>query len=525
MIYTCQICKKKLKNIQALSQHIGKVHKNISKEDYYLKYISTTKKIVCNNEKCNNITKFLGFKLGYQEYCSKKCSTSSEETKKKFRKTCLEKFGVEYPIQSLEFKKKRKESNINKYGFSCTLQNKLINKKAKKTLFNNYGVKNPSSSLLILNRVKKTCKEKYGYDYAIQSKLVRDKLSKTKKTKSYMNLLHSDKLKNIIKCNFSLDEFNGYGKEYSWVCLLCGNVFNQVLYSFNIPICRKCFPYMKGTSYLEQEVYKFIIQYFSDSIEHDRTILSGKELDIFIPSKNLAIEFDGLYWHSELQGKDSLYHLDKTIACNSKNIQLLHIFEDEWVFKRKIVESILLSKIGVISNNIYARKCIIEKISRKEASNFLNNNHLQGYIKGTHLGLYHNDELVSILTYGKPRFNSNYDIEILRFCSKLNTIVVGGLSKLLKQINSNSIITYVDRRYGDGKSYNNIGFELIGETKPSYYYIKGTDLVRHNRMNFQKHKLKSKLESYDPNLTEWQNMQLNGYDRIWDCGNYVYSKE
>jgi len=157
--------------------------------------------------------------------------------------------------------------------------------------------------------------------------------------------------------------------------------------------------------------------------------------------------------------------------------------------------------------------------------NFYFENHLQGFINGTHLGLYYNNEFVSMITVGKPRFNPNYDLEIYRFCNKLNTSVPGSLSKLLSGITkiseSKSIITYVNARYGIGTGYYKCGFKFVGTTDSGYYYMKYYN-NRNSRNQFQKHLLKDKLKDFDSNLTEWQNMQLNGYDRIWDCGNFIY---
>ena len=214
------------------------------------------------------------------------------------------------------------------------------------------------------------------------------------------------------------------------------------------------------------------------------------------------------------------------MKCKEKGIQLIHIFEDEWINKQEIVKSIIKNKLGLTETKIYARKCLIKNINNKEATDFLNDNHVQGRINGKHVGLYFKDELVSILTIGKTRFNKKYEYEILRFCNKINTNTIGGFSKLLKYVIKNhsicSLITYADIRYSDGKLYNSSGFNQLNKSTPNYFYLDKNYNSRLSRIQFQKHKLKNLLESFDPKLTEWQNMQLNGYDRIWDCGNLVY---
>jgi len=499
----CELCNKEFKNIKGLSSHIFWMHKEISKEDYYKKYlmVESSNRGFCLF--CGKKCKFVGFDVGYLKYCSTMCSNSSEETKIKSKNTCMMKFGFNYASSSKIFRESVKNTCMKKYGVDNISKNGDIKKKKEITVFSNYGVNNPSQSKQI-------------------SEFVRNK-----KLKMYYNrLIKSDRFKNMTIPLVDIGDYKGVkGFEYDFKCIKCNNVFKDNLDSGKIPRCPKCYPFSNTSSKSEKDLFEYIKNICFDAVEGDRKVLNGFELDIYIPSKNLAIEFDGLYWHSELNGKDRKYHLNKTISCEKKGIRLIHIFEDEWVNKEYIVKSIIDNKIDITPNKIFARKCDIRKVDKEESFNFLESNHIQGFIDGSFLGLYFKNKLVYILGYGTPRFNKKYSIEILRSCSELNTVVVGGLSKLVNCISDKSIITYVDRRFGDKKSYDKIGFKLNGVSEPSYYYIKGYKLSRYNRIQFQKHKLKSKLESYDPNLTEWQNMQLSGYDRIWDCGNFIYTKE
>jgi len=496
----------------------------------------------------------------------------SEETKNKMKKTILEKYGVDCILKSKSIIEKRRESCLKKYGTDHPMKSKEILKKFKNTCLNKYGVTNSNKSNIVREKYKKTCLERFGVDNSFKvkevrnkreqtwlkkygetnpnrSKVVREKFKDTclrkygvtnvfelpqiqeriimsRRMEFYNKIIESDRLKGMVTPNFTLEDFKEFGNVkhiYPWTCTKCNTIFEDNMDNGKIPRCPKCFPLLIRSSLSEKEIYDFVYNYFPDVTNNDRSILSGKELDIYIPSKNLAIEFNGLHWHSELQGKDKNYHLNKTFQCQEKGIQLIHIFEDEWIFKKEVVKSVIKSKLNLIINKIPARKCTVKPVDKDTAFNFLDSNHLQGYISGEHSGLFYDEKLVSILTIGKPRFDSNYEIEILRFCNKINTTIIGGLSKLISKINNSSIITYVDKRYGTGKSYESAGFKLIGESNPSYYYVNGSDLTRYNRLSFQKHKLESKLESFDPSLTEWQNMQLNGYDRIWDCGNLVFS--
>lgn len=465
--------------------------------------------------------------------------------KNKIEATNISKYGCKYVFGSNEIKSKIKNTNIAKYGCSNVFGSKDIIDKSKNTMLSKYGVTHNTKSINVIenrrsNNIKKygcdspsqlqsvknktsnTCIKKYGKRSVGNVKEIRDKIIETRHKNFFESLVSSDRLCNLVKPMFTIDEYSGVNSEYSWLCMKCNNVFTDNIADGKIPRCNIC-NNLVGESLGEIELYEFVKQYLPDTIKNDRTILSGKELDIYTPSKMVAIEFDGLYWHSEFNGrKNKNYHLDKTNECLSKNIQLIHVFEDEWLDKKEIVKSIISSKLGVITNRIFARNCKINNVPSIDAKSFLDSNHIQGFINGKQLGLYYKDKLVSIITYGKPRFNKRYDIEILRFCNELNTVVVGGLSKLLSHIGKGSIISYADRRYSSGNSYLKCGFTNIGESKPSYYYIEG--LRRYNRINFQKHKLCDKLNIYDENVTEWENMLNNGYDRIWDCGNYIYTK-
>ena len=167
-----------------------------------------------------------------------------------------------------------------------------------------------------------------------------------------------------------------------------------------------------------------------------------------------------------------------------------------------------------------ARKCQIRKLTNDEYREFVDINHIQGYVPAKYrAGLFYNGELVQICSFGTSRFKKN-EIELIRHCSKLNTQIIGGLSKLLSFYKFNNLVTYVDLRYGNGNGYKD--WELIEQTKPNYWYMKNG--ILESRMKYQKHKLKNLLENFDPNKSEWENMVNNGYFRIWDCGNLKLKK-
>lgn len=282
----------------------------------------------------------------------------------------------------------------------------------------------------------------------------------------------------------------------------------------------------------EDYICNFIKSLNVDIVQTNRQLIKPLELDIVCEIEKIAIEYNGLRWHSESNGKDKNYHLNKTLLCEAQGYRLLHIFENEWNNKQEIVKSIIKAKLNKIDNKIYARKCIIKEIDSKEKTNFLNANHIQGDCVSKHnIGLYYKDELVCLMTFGKRNIGQNTDkhIELLRFCNKLDTRVIGGSSRLLKYFEKiykpESLLSYADRRYSNGGMYKKLGFTFDHFSIPGYWYIHRTRNEFKHRSNFMKHKLKDLLKKYDENLTEYENMFNNGYEKIWDCGQYVFIKK
>jgi len=293
--------------------------------------------------------------------------------------------------------------------------------------------------------------------------------------------------------------------------------------------------YIKGhwdwniTSQEEQELFNYISKiYKNDIIRNNKTILDNKEIDIYLPNINLAIEYNGLFWHSEKMGKLKEYHLNKTLTAKNKNIELIHIFSDEWNNKKEIVKSRLLNKLNLTPNKIFARKCEIRKVLTKEKDNFLNNNHIQGKDKSQiKLGLYYNNELVSIMTFGHPRTaigKTKYSLnqyELVRFCNLINTNVIGAASRLLKHFikkyQPQNIYSFSDNRWSNWEDnmYLKLGFKFISRSEPSYWYSKDC-LNRLHRYNFSKKNL-GKM-GFDISKTEKQIMEELNYFKIWDCG-------
>lgn len=214
----------------------------------------------------------------------------------------------------------------------------------------------------------------------------------------------------------------------------------------------------------------------------------------------------------------------KTELCEKEGYQLIHIFEHEWDFNQELIKEKIKAILGVNQEKVYARKCTVKKISVKEKNEFLNKYHIQGEDKSKiKLGLFYNDELIAVMTFGKPRFNQQYNWELIRYATSKH--VIGGAGKLLsffrKQF-TGSIITYADRRFSQGNMYEKLGFKLERISEPNYWWVKNNEIL--SRYQTQKHNLKDILkDKFDPTKSEDENMINNGYYQIFDCGNLVYA--
>ena len=471
-------------------------------------------------------------------FCSVKCSQNDKEVLEKRKQTNIKNLGVAFPSQNQSSKEKFKQTMIQKYGSEYSLQSDIIKNKYKQTMQEKYHCNHPFHSEEIKNKFKETMINRYGCDHPSKIEEIRERHSKRERELGYDIILN--KWKDYVIPLFTKEEYKGMQRivvTYRWKCVKCGYEFEQknIASGFHskeigspyLPVCPKCYPISHTESFAEKELVNFIkLIYNEEIIENDKTIIKPYELDIYLPEKNIAIEFDGLFWHSENKGKDKNYHINKTELCNNKNIHLIHIFEDEWLYKQNIVKDRIKSILGIDRKRIYARKCIIKEIDIQTSNEFLENNHLQGKDNAKiRYGLFYENELVSVMTFGKPRFNKNYQYELIRFSSKIGYQVIGDASKLLtyfiNQYYPESIISYADIRYSNGKLYEAIGFTILGKSPPNYFYIKNKE--KFNRYQCQKYKLKKILkDKFNPDLSESENMKLNGYDKIYDCGNLIY---
>lgn len=272
----------------------------------------------------------------------------------------------------------------------------------------------------------------------------------------------------------------------------------------------------------ENEIYEFCKTLNDDVIQRDKSIINPYELDICVPNKNLAIEYNGLTWHSEQYKENAkVYHIQKTNLCNDKGIKLIHIFEDEWLEKNNIVKSMIEREISEMETVIMVEECETRKVSTKETTDFLEKNYIKGKHNSTYkYGLYYKKELLLLSTFKKKNRSNEYQLQC--FCPKLFTRVVNGEEKLLdifiKEVNPKRIAVYVDKRFSNGSEFERLGFIKIGETQPNYYYCNRQH--RENKLKYTKRKLVK--QGFDDNKTEHQIMLDRGIYRIYDCGEDIF---
>ncbi len=501
----------------------------------------------CENNKCNNYISSFRFKTGYRNYCSRLCANSSKKQINKIQKTFQQKYGVnsysqtkeaknkqiiinrnkygvDHYFQSSEFKQKSVNTNIKKYGYKSFNSSPVVKNNKKKTWLDKYGVDNPFKSELVRSKAKKTLLKKYGVEHFSQSQEFKNN---TKFNNQYLPYIDKDIIEKANDLNWLVDQHYNKKKTITQIgkeLQFSASGLLKKLRKSSINIIK--FP----SSSFEKEINDFIDV---DNVKmNGRKIIPPYEIDIYLPEYKLAVEFNGLYWHSsyDLKSDNKLkkYHLMKTEMCEEQNIQLLHIFENEWLdpIKKEIWKSIINSKIGK-NDKIHAGECEVKEIiDTRLIRNFLNENYLQGFVSSKiKLGLFHERELVSLMTFGKTRHSDYYQYKMIGFCNKKYLNVVDGASKLFKYFVRNyqpkNIISHANRRYSNNRLYDKLGFKHSHNSNPDYFYFKNK-MTLHPRIMFQKHKLKKQLKSFDPKLTEIENMFNNGYRRIWDCGNTVY---
>jgi hypothetical protein len=569
----CILCNENFKSQRSLIYHIKKCH-NLSFEEY-----------IINNEniepkKCEYCNKTASFNIKLKQYrntCSdKSCigkyahSISIKSVKQKYgvssvfalktiidkskntkkerygdekynnqeknKHTCLQKYGVDNVSKSKNIKdkisKKYKESNKEerilktkktnflKYGVEWNTQSNEIKNIIKTNNIKKYGVNHPMKNKDFFEKRKLDFKEKFGVEFITQKPEIGEKIKNTKYEKAKEKILKNHK---DIVIDFP---------EKGLVTIKCPNcnktstLNSFFLYQrnkFNIDLCLHCTPY-KIPSYTQKRIAEWIKSLGIEIIEEYKIPNTQKFIDIYVPKFKIGIEYNGVFWHSE-KFRDIHYHINKKIEAHKNDINLINIWEDDFIINETLIKNRLLNLFNIHKIKIGARKCIVKTISNKESINFLNEHHIQGYIPSNIIyGLFYNNELVSLISFGRRNGLKYNEIELLRYVVKDNYMILGGFNKLfnkfLTEHNPYKVITYLDLDWANFRNniYENNGFTFIKQTPPNYFYIvKGK---RESRQKYQKFKLIK--QGYDKNKTEVEIMKERGILRIWNTGNLKY---
>ena len=475
-----------------------------------------------------------------------KCPLQNEIVKAKSVNTCLEKYGVDNPLRSKDIQKKCRQTTFDHYGVKNAFQAKECKEKSKQTCLEHFGVECSLQSNDVKEKSKMTCLERYGTEYACQSNIVREKIEQTNlkkygtKIATQAHIHHIDVWKDdeiftkfIIDMNNQKNIFlkiNDISKYF--------NVSNTSILQ-RIKTLDLCEYFYIHPSNLEIKFKQFLSQYNISYDIHNRKIIYNpttrrySEID-FLCDDNIGFEINDIVSHSFTNNdsyahNDKMYHFNKTINAKEKDIRLIHIWEwelrneDEW----NKLSNWILNLLNNNKNKIGARKCTIKEVLVNEEKEFLNAYHLQGYKKSeVCLGLYYNDELIQLMSFSKPRYNKNYQYELLRLCTKYGYSIIGGANKLMKvfiaHYNPKSIISYCNLDKFTGDVYEKIGFKLLKNTGPQHIWC-NKDM---------KHFTQSSLNwigadkmigtNYGKGTDNEEIVKQYGYVSIYNCGLAVY---
>ena len=433
---------------------------------------------------------------------------SKELTEKRYR-TNVERYGDAHVSRVPEIKERVRRAFDERWGGRRGLANPEIAEKTHATNMERYGAETPWGSEAVRETRKRNMVERYGVESAFQMQSTKDLIAHNRRVRAVgedaaLILEDEGSLRSLVE---SFDHRPTYIELADALGIpMCQTIVKNVnRYGLNGMVNTHA-----KTSGMEDEVRNYVRSLGFDGYA-DTTVLDGRELDTYVPEKSLAIEFDGAYWHSDEVNPDVNRQLDKTIGCERKGIRLIHVFEWEWLEKRTICESMIRSALG-LDDRVFARRCRVVEVDSHTAMTFLDENHIQGGVGSTiRLGLECDGGLVSLMTFGRPRFGSFDGMEMLRYCCRMGVEVVGGMSRLLSHAMSDygisDVMAYCNRSKFTGRSYERLGFSHVRDTAPSYTWANGQEHLARYRAQMR---------------NEDAVMRGRGFHRVYDCGTKVY---
>lgn len=518
----CLICESngtlvEYEKASSLGTHLWKTH-GIKPKDYYDKYIAKPTDGHC--AECGKPTSFRTIGQGYAEFCSKKCaamhiSNDAERNLHKaeaYQRTMQNNYNVDNCAQLETVKAKRKKTMLARYDVEYYSQTPEFKDEYRATNLSRYGVK----SVLCLPHVRARLREANMREMGVPYRFCQH--SETAR-ETYVKYLDAH--------GCELVDFQDK-KHIVYKCRQCGHVsteqdlFLKVRVGAGVPLCTACFPKNSPVSGEELGLRDFVESLGFNVQHYDRGFLGQYGADLVIEDRKLIIEFDGIRWHNEYFRPDD-YHSLKSDIAERMGYRMIHLFSDEWEEKRPIVENRIKHALGLSAIPLNARDCQIRKLSVGEAKGFIESYHIQGdAVSSVRYGLYKDNELYAVMTFGKARFMLG-SWELIRYCVKPGYNVRGGAGKLFKYFIRNNepkcVVTYADRRWSDGHGfYEKIGFKYDGLTAPGYTYVVGNR--RESRLKYQRHKLTG--PDVIEGMSEHEIMYGRKLYRIYDCGNYRY---
>jgi len=481
----------------------------------------------------------------------------SDELKNKISKTYKGRTGYDYPAQNPEAVKKTKQTNLARYGFEYAQQNPDIRDKIIQTNLDRWGGIGAGSPE-IAERIKATSRDKYGHDNPASSPEVQAKIADTmfkrygvshyNESWEYRKSAMTDPTK-LDEWKSFLDDPEAYIKTHfdhkpNYRELADALGVNDSTIQFHLSQMGKSDLVQFTLSYAENDIVDILkeIDPTIQIVRHDRSMIAPYELDIYLPDHKLAIEINPTLTHNSSFGaynndpKAPSYHKLKTNMCEQQGIFLFHIFGYEWSHKKEIIISMLRNLLGRNTDRIYARNCEVREVPGKEAYEFLMRNHRQGGVHSKYrYGLYYHGELVSLMTFGMMRNTlgiGGEDLsdcwELVRYCNKLNTSVVGAASKLfkyfLKRYSPARVRSFSDRAHTKGGLYQTLGFVEVSRSTENYVWVCLKTNQAYNRVNAQKHNLRKFFhdDTIDLTQTEAQIMESRGYAKVYDSGTITW---
>lgn len=518
---------------------------------------------------CGKIPTFICFSQGYRAYCSRKCLNSDPNKKQRTKDTCISRYGGVAPACSTTVRAKTQRTCQERYGVNWATSSETIRKKIRSTFQKKYGVDSAGMIPEVHEKSKTTCIERYG-GVGMASPELCEKSRQTRLGR-YNNIYYSNTQQSVqsqrtryggVGCESQEilnkyletrrqtimsehDFIIGFTESGEWICKCphkeCTKCQEK---SFIITsdryrdrsndgteLCTKLLPIQPShsTGTTIELFVRNVLDGINVEYETNKGIFDGQHADIWIPSKNIAIECNGTYYHSTLL-KSPLYHINKVKNARSKGIKLLTFWSDQIHNHPEIVASMIRTKMGYTKQSIGARKCKVKQVPAVLANKFLENNHIQGITPSSvKLGLYFEDQLVSLMTFTKnaacqgSKNKSPNEWVLNRFCNKIDTRVIGGAGKLLnyfiKTYVPDSIVSFSHNDISNGELYKKLGFTTNGKINTSYYYIKGNR--RYHRSTFTRAGIVRKWPEYDINDRTWTErsvMREKKYLCIYDSG-------